>query len=330
MPLRHIVLAISVAVMWGANFLAIHASLQQFPPYFLVALRFALLAVPTLLFVPRPRVKWRWIIAYGLGFGTLQFLFLYWGMAIGMPPGLASLVLQASAPFTLILGMLLLRERVGRVQLVGILVAVVGLIVVGWYRAESAAIIPFLLVIAGALGWAFGNLASRQAHTTEPFRLAMWMCVIPPLPMLALSLATEGPHAIADSFTGLGTDTGVWALIGLAYTVIIGTVAGSGIWSWLMSRHPAGVVAPFSLLVPVVGMTTAWLVRGDVPAPLEVLGGVLLVSGVLLGVMRRPARPRQESSAWTRREISAIGIERGNTATTTSSAAGSAASGSTP
>lgn len=289
MPVRHILLAVSVAVMWGVNFLAIDASLKQFPPYFLVALRFALLAVPALLFVPRPRVRWRWIIAYGVGFGTLQFLFLYWGMAIGMPPGLASLVLQASAPFTLLLGGLLLRERVSRVQVVGILVAVAGLALVGWYRAETAAIVPFLLTLAGALGWALGNLANKQAHTTEPFRLAMWMCVVPPLPMLILSLLVEGPHEIVASFAGLGTATGAWAIAGLAYTVIIGTVAGSGVWSWLMSRHSAGVVAPFSLLVPVVGMTTAWWVLGDAPAVPEVMGGVLLVGGVLLGALRLPA-----------------------------------------
>ena len=100
MPISHRLLAVSVAVMWGLNFIAIDASLSQFPPFLLVALRFALIAVPTLLLVPRPQVPLRWLLGYGLGFGTLQFLFLYWGMAVGMPAGLASLVLQSSAPFT--------------------------------------------------------------------------------------------------------------------------------------------------------------------------------------------------------------------------------------
>ena len=76
MPIRHVLLAVGVAVVWGLNFIAIHASLQQFPPLFLVALRFALLAVPTLLLVPRPKVPTRWLLGYGLGFGTLQFLSL--------------------------------------------------------------------------------------------------------------------------------------------------------------------------------------------------------------------------------------------------------------
>ena len=104
MSFKHCLLAASVAVMWGLNFLAIDFSLAQFPPFFLVALRFSLLAVPALFFVPKPDVKARWIIGYGLGFGLLQFLFLYWAMAAGMPAGLASLVLQASGPFTVLLG----------------------------------------------------------------------------------------------------------------------------------------------------------------------------------------------------------------------------------
>lgn len=129
-PARHRLLAALVAVIWGLNFLAIHASLAQFPPFFLVALRFALIAVPTVLFVPRPRVRLRWLIGYGLGFGVAQFTFLYWGMAAGMPTGLASLVLQASAPFTLALGAVLLRERVRPAQWAGIAIAVAGMLLV--------------------------------------------------------------------------------------------------------------------------------------------------------------------------------------------------------
>ena len=120
MPVRHRLLAVAVAVIWGVNFLAIHASLTQFPPFFLVALRFLLIAIPTVIFVPRPKVPLRWLIGYGLGFGVAQFIFLYWGMAAGMPTGLASLVLQISGPFTLVLGAVLLGEKVRRLQWVGI------------------------------------------------------------------------------------------------------------------------------------------------------------------------------------------------------------------
>ena len=290
MPVRHVLLAISVAVIWGANFIAIHESLLAFPPLFLVALRFGLLAIPTLLFVPRPKVRTRWLLGYGLGFGTLQFIGLYLGMAAGFPSGLASLVLQSSAPFTVVLGALLLREKVSARSAVGIAVAVGGLILVGVARGSVGSWWPFLLVVLGGFGWALGNLSTRKAAAPNPLHLTLWMSVVPPLPMLALSLVFEGPHLIGTSIAASLHPAALPAWVGLAYTVLIGTVVGSGIWVWLMSRHPAGRVAPFSLLVPVTGMTVAWLAVGETPQPLELLGGAAVIGGVLWASLRR-ARP---------------------------------------
>lgn len=286
MPVRHLVLAVLVAVLWGANFIAIHYSLEQFPPLFLVALRFLLMAVPVLLFVPRPAVKWRWLIGYGLGFGTLQFCGLYLGMAAGFPAGLASLVLQSSAPFTVLLGALLLKERLGRRRAVGVSVAVGGLVLVGLTRGGADGWLPFLLVVFGGFGWALGNLASRQAQANtagpkQSLRMVLWMSVIPPLPMLAASLIVEGPSDIVQALGTSFTTEAAPAWWGLAYTILGGTIIGSGLWVWLMARHPAGTVAPFSMLVPVVGIFAAWLMLGETPLAGEMLGGVLVISGVL-------------------------------------------------
>ncbi|WP_106267644.1 MULTISPECIES: EamA family transporter [Isoptericola] len=297
MPFRHRLLAASVAVMWGLNFLAIDASLGHFPPMFLVALRFAVIAVPTIFLVPRPQVPVRWLVGYGVGFGILQFTFLYWGMAVGMPAGLASLVLQASGPFTVVLGATFLRERVGSRQVAGILVAVAGLTVVGWQQAQTAALLPFLLTLAGALGWAIGNISNRQARPQNPLHLTLWMSVVPPVPMLAVALVVEGPAEIVGSLTSFDDPGAVGALVGLAYTVVVGTVLGSGIWTWLMARHPAGVVAPYSMLVPVVGMAAAWVVLGEAVSVPELGGAALVVAGVLWGGARRRARAEEPSGS---------------------------------
>ena len=291
MPLRHRLLAVAVAAIWGVNFLAIHASLAQFPPFFLVALRFLLIAVPTVILVPRPKVPLRWLIGYGLGFGVVQFTFLYWGMAAGMPTGLSSLVLQASAPFTLVLGALLLGEKVRGRQWLGIGIAVAGMVLVGVSRAQAAAVLPFLLVLVGGLGWAFGNLASRLAQPPNPLHLTLWMSVVVPVPMLALSLVSEGPARIVASLAGAFGPTAVPAWVGLAYTCVLGTVVGSGIWTWLLARHPAGVVAPFSMLVPVFGILAAALVLGERPTWMELLGGVVVFCGVLIGARRVLTEP---------------------------------------
>src|SRR4051794_33676304 len=158
MPSRDRLLAMFVAVLWGLNFLAIHAMLGHFPPLFAGALRFLVIAVPTVLFVPRPEVNLRWLIGYGLGFGTVQFAFLFIALNVGMPTGLAPLVLQASAPFTVLLGGVFLRERLSTRQLIGVLLAVAGMALIAWHRAEHAALLPVLLTLFGALGWAAGNI----------------------------------------------------------------------------------------------------------------------------------------------------------------------------
>lgn len=291
MPLRDKFLAISVAVLWGVNFLAIHAGLEHFPPVFFAALRFAVIAVPTLLLVPRPDVPLRWLLGYGIGFGIVQFGFLFVAMDVGMPTGLASLVLQASAPFTVLLGASLLREQLVARQVAGIAMAIVGLAVIGAHRAQTAALLPVVLTLIAALGWAFGNLASRLARTDEPLRLVLWMSVIPPIPLYILSAVVEGPTTGWRASGELLQGHAWTALLGLTYVVLMGTLLGSGLWTALMRRHPAGVVAPYSLLVPVVGMFAAWLALDEQPDVTELVAGVVIVLGVLLGSPRPPALP---------------------------------------
>lgn len=289
MPLRDRLLALVVAVCWGVNFPAIHVSLEHFPPFFLVALRFALIAVPTVLLVPRPTVPWRWVVGYGLGFGVLQFTFLYLAMDVGMPTGLASLVLQSSAPFTVVLGAVLLRERVSARQGLGIALAVAGLGGIAVHRAGlggTATLLPVLLTLCGGLGWAFGNICNRQARSDQPVRLMLWMSVVPPVPMLALALVVDGAPAIRTSLTTLVTPTGMLAIGGLVYTVLVATLLGSGLWTALMARHPSSVVAPFSLLVPVVGIGASWVLLSEPTSATELALGVLVVGGVLLGSTR--------------------------------------------
>ncbi|MDC0769536.1 EamA family transporter [Streptomyces sp. HD] len=283
MSVRDRSLAAFVALLWGLNFLAVRIGLDHYPPFFLSALRFLVLAVPVVLFVPRPKAPLRWLVLYGLGFGALQFGLLFLAIDQGMPSGQASVVVQAAAPFTMLLGAALLGERISRRQLGGIALAVLGMTVIAVERARSAALLPLLLTVLAALGWALGNIASRQARPDHPLRFALWMAVVPPVPLLALSAVMEGPttgwRALGDSFGGDG-----WpALVALLYTALAGSVVGSGIWTTLLKRYEAATVAPFSMLVPVVGVAVAWLFLDERLTGWAAAGSVAVVGGVLLG-----------------------------------------------
>lgn len=276
-----------VAVVWGLNFPATALALEHFPPFLMVAVRFGLLAVPTILFVPRPKIPVRWLLAVGAGLGILQFAFLYLAMSAGLQSGLASIVLQASAPFTVVIAAVLLRERITSRQAIGIGIAVVGLAAIAVQRAQVSSILPVVLALAAALGWALGNVASRKAAAPNALHLTLWMSVVPPLPLFALSWFFEGPEKIAGSLATAFTPDALPSLLGLLYVVVIATLVGYGIWNRLLATYPSSTVAPFSMLVPVIGVLASWAAFGQVPDVVELVGGALVIGGVLFASYRR-------------------------------------------
>lgn len=313
MSYRDRLIGLAVVLLWGLNFLALHIGVEHFPPLFFAGLRFAVIAVPVLFLVPRPRVPLRWLLLYGFGFGVLQFAFLFTAMRAGMPTGLSSLVLQSSAPFTVLLGSLLLRERLGATQILGLAAALLGMVVIGWDRAQHAALVPVLLTLAGGLGWAFGNIGSRLAASdptrkVDPLHLTLWMAVVPPLPLFALSALVEGPGAGVRALAGSFSATGWPALAALTYTAVLATVVGSGMWTYLMGRYPAGAVAPLSLMVPVVGIPASWAFLGERPTVLSLVGGVVVIAGAFAatsGGRKRAAAPEVRDDSHTMTDRSA-------------------------
>ncbi|MBF4587000.1 EamA family transporter [Curtobacterium sp. VKM Ac-2887] len=288
MTTRDRLLALVVAVVWGLNFPATALALEHFPPFLLAALRFTILAIPTLLFVPRPKIPFGRLLLVGFGLGVLQFSFLYLSMASGMPSGLASLVLQASAPFTVVLAGVFLRERLTGRQVIGVTIAVAALGLIALHRSQTAALLPVVLALCGALGWAIGNVATRRAGAANPLHLTLWWSVVPPIPMAVLSLVVEGPDRIGAALGTAFTAEALPADLGLLYIVLVATLVGYGIWSRLMATYPSSTVAPFSMLVPVVGVLASWAAFGEVPDLVEVLAGAVVVGAVLWS--SRPAR----------------------------------------
>jgi O-acetylserine/cysteine efflux transporter len=297
MPRRHILAAVLVAVAWGVNFVVIHVGLEHFPPLLFASLRFALVAL-ALPFVPRPGVPARWVIGVGLFMSAGQFGLLFSGMHAGVSAGLASLVLQLQAAFTVVLAVALLGERPRPAQLAGGAVALAGIVVIGAGKAQGAPLGALALVVGAALSWGIGNICSRKARAPRPLGLLVWSSLVPPLPLLALSLAIEGPGAAGDALGALDPA----GLLALLYIVAISTFGGYTIWNGLMARHPSSQVAPFTLLVPPVGILAAWMALGEVPGAVELAGAAIVMAGVAL-TLRPPAGAAAASRAARARPI---------------------------
>lgn len=291
MPLKDSLLAVLVAVIWGVNFVVIELGLDGVPPLLFLALRFLVVAAPALWLVARPQVPWQLVVQVGLFMSLGQFALLYTAMAWGMPPGLASLVLQAQVVLTVVFASVRLHELPSGRQVGGVVLGVVGLAVVALGRSAATPLLPLLLTFAAATSWACGNVVARRVGPASGLSMTVWSAIVVPVPLLLLSLGVDGPDAVARALTHLSAA----AVLSTAYTAVLASLVGYGIWNSLLGRHQASAVVPFTLLVPVVGMTAAWLVLDELPNAAEAGGGALLLAGVatvaLSGRTRAAAAP---------------------------------------
>jgi O-acetylserine/cysteine efflux transporter len=289
-------LALLVVVAWGLNFVVIKVGLHSMPPLMLAGLRFLLVAFPALLFVARPKVPLSLLLGYGLTISFGQFAFLFCAINFGMPAGLASLVLQAQAFFTIILGAFVFRERLQLKQVAGITLAVFGVLVLveGSLSGQHVALLGFMLTLAAALSWACGNIFNKKImQLPQPpaiMSLVVWSALVPIVPFFVASLIFDGPAVMLQSLVSLDVTT----VLSLVYLAFIATIVGYGIWGTLLGRYETWRVAPLSLLVPVVGLASAALLLGETLSVLQLLGALLIMAGLYINVfgfrVRRAAR----------------------------------------
>ena len=285
MSLFHTLLAILATILWGFTFVAIKLGLGEFPPLLFAALRFIVVALPAVLFVPRQGIHWRWIIAVGLAMGTFQYGLLYVGMERGMPSGLSSLIIQSQALFTLVLSTWILQDVPRRRQWLGVGLALAGMATIALDRGGNTPLLGLLLVLGAAGSWAVGNICIKLARVANGFRLFAWMSVVPPLPLLMLSAIFEsGQWAALRSLTPLGIGA-------ILYTSLVASLLCFGFWAYLVQHYSPNRVAPFSLLVPVFGLMFSVLLLDDTLSQVEIIGASLVFLGLCLTILA-PSRPR--------------------------------------
>ncbi|SEJ26158.1 EamA family transporter [Paraburkholderia diazotrophica] len=277
---KDLLLALVVVLAWGVNFVVIKVGLHGVPPMLLGGLRFTLAAIPAVFFIRRPKMPWRWLIAYGATISLGQFAFLFSAMYVGMPAGLASLVLQAQAFFTLGFAAMFLHERFRAQNVLGLVIAAIGLAVIGMQGGHAMTLTGFILTLCAAVMWALGNIVTKKVGKVDLVGLVVWGSLVPPVPFFALSYLLEGRQRIEAALTGIGA-TSVFAIVYLAF---VATLLGYVLWSRLLSRYPAGQVAPFSLLVPIIGLASASVLLGESLSAAQIGGAALVMVGLAVNV----------------------------------------------
>lgn len=286
MPLRHSLLALAIATIWGLTFVSIKMSLQTVPPFALSGWRFFMAAVPLVFFVGKPQAAWHWLVLYGLFIAVGQFAVLFIALNLGMPAGLMSLVVQMQVFFTIALAVAFYGEKVQRPQLWGALIAAVGLVVIGATKVGAGLGVAFFLVLLGAFFWGAGNTVAKHVARQSPtgkvdaMNFIAWTSVAAVPPLIVISLFAEPANSLLLPITNASW-TLTFHLSVLAYAA---QVFGYGLWSNLLTRYPASAVSPFALWVPVAGMSATALVFGELLSVTQIVGAIIVMIGLAVAV----------------------------------------------
>ncbi|QBF28481.1 hypothetical protein EXN22_23335 [Pseudomonas tructae] len=280
MKTRHLLLAIFITAIWGVNFSVIKLGLTSVDPLILAGIRFTLCALPAILFIAKPDVPWRYLIGYGLVFGIGLWGVVNLGIQSGLSAGIASLVLQFSAFFTLLLGAWLFKEALTRYQLAGMGIALGGLLSILSIVDGTVTLLGLALVLLGALAWSVANVIIKKARTTQVFAFLVWSSAFSPIPLFALDYAVNG----AAGYSALVHQLDYRAVLSILFQVYPNTLFGYWVWNSLLKRYPVSTVAPLSLLVPVFGLLGSLLIFNESLSPNKILAVVLIVSGLAVGL----------------------------------------------
>jgi O-acetylserine/cysteine efflux transporter len=281
-PLSHGLLALLTVAVWGTNFVVLARALAEIPPFTFATLRFLFSCLPWVLFLPRPATSWAKLAAFGTALGVGQFGLLFFALHGHISPGVASVLIQAQVPFTVLLAALIRREHVPAIQFVALGVACCGVAVIAWVAGHDShaavSLLGIVLVLGAAAAWAVANLVVQSAGRVAVIPFMTWSSGFAVLPLAALSWAFDPPGALVHVWSNA---SGV-AWLALAWQVVGNMLFGYGAWNWLLARYPAATVAPMALLVPVFGLSASALLAGEALPVWKLVATALIVGGVAL------------------------------------------------
>ena len=281
LPASHLLLALAIVAVWGTNFVVIKNSLASFPPFYFAALRYIFVLLPLVFFMPRPKIAWSNLCIYGLATGVGQFGVMYYAVNSQISPGLASLVVQTQVFFTIGFAMLFAKEGLKRYQAVAVGIALLGLGIIALHTDSTTTFLGIALVVFAGLSWGIANTVSRQAGSINMLSYVVWASAFSIPPLVLIALIFEGGVAHLWDVT-LAAPLGAW--VGVLWQSWANTLFGYAAWGWLLSKHPAALVAPAPLLVPIFGMGASAFFLGEALPLWKVEAASLVIAGLIINL----------------------------------------------
>jgi len=266
-------LALSVPVIWGMGFTFAKAGLNEFPPIFLMSLRFILSAIILCWFYPPPVGQFKVIFLLALVSATIQYGLTFTGLK-GLDASTAVFLVQLEVPFGALLASFFFKDNLGWIRAFGMLVAFFGVALIAGAPSLRNQLFSVFLVISGALIWSLGQVMIKKMTSITGFQLIAWLALFAGPQMFIASLLIENGHLESirnATIIGWGT---------VIYLGIIMTAVGYGIWYHILKKYDVNQVMPFLLLLPVSSIIGAVLFLGERPNLNTILGGTIIIIGV--------------------------------------------------
>jgi len=280
MSFKDFSIGVLITFIWGVNFSGIKLGLISLNPFVLTGLRFMLCAFPLVFFIKKPDVKMFYIISYGLIFGVGLWGMVTLGIYFGISAGVASLVLQMSVFFTIILGAIILNEKIDNSKKIGFIVSLLGLALIISVTDGSVTIGGIIFVLVGAISWSIANILVKHLGIKEMFSFIVWSSLFSPMPLFILAYYTAGSIVYIDFFKNLDSI----AIFSILFQVYPTTLIGYWVWNSLLKKYPVSSVAPLSLLVPVFGLLGSYFIFNEEIGTLKVVACIFIVLGLLVNV----------------------------------------------
>ncbi len=281
MSLRHALQALLVMALWGLNFVVSKWALHEFPPLFLMFIRFVLVSALIVPFFRIPREKIWPVAALSVTLGSVHFPLMFNGLS-GIDAATASLAVQAQVPFSSLLAALVFKDKLGWRRALGMAAAFAGVLVIAGEPRLGNALPSLLMLLAASLAFAVASIQMKLIGAVNGFAVNGWMALMATPQLLLLSLLFE--HGQMDALTN-STWVG-W--LSILYMAVAVTIVAYGLWYPLLSRYDVNQTMPYLLTVPVFGVAAGVLLMGD-PVTLSLaIGGALTIGGVAVIVKRRP------------------------------------------
>lgn len=274
LSLPEIAAIVAVVVIWGVNNAAAKLATETMPPLLVAAMRFGLAAACLIPFVRRPFPNWKSLLIIVVVGGPIHYGLIYLAFWLAEDVSPVSVATQLWVPFTALFAFLLLRERISRHALLGMVVAFAG---VAWMTLDSHAISDWKAILVGAAGsaaWAVTTVIARRTTSIPPLKMQGLLALVA-LPSLAFgsALFEQGQVEAVRQAEPL-----VWAAV--VWAGLVSSVLATTLVFWLVQKREAGRVTPYLLATPVVSILIGWTFMGDVLTPQILAGAALTIGGV--------------------------------------------------